>query len=205
MKRLFYSIAAVIALGMVVSCENEPKNPGDFNKACTLEIPGPVVSIKTGKTYDLKVARETDTVYKYLYVLKDTVLDEDGKPVIDPSGEPKTKDDSVYIYSKKRARLVEMDTLRLPGAADTFYVDIESNARWLAPTPILPSTITAWIVNYNTSTTGGGDSKLMWTTTRNRNSTRSTTAMQQIITSDSMIMYRIPIKQYGEKDQPTDY
>ena len=205
MKRLFYSIAAVLALGMIVACENEPKNPGDFNKACTLDVAGPVVSLKTGKTYELKVARETDTVYKYLYVLKDTMLDDAGKPIIGSNGQPITKDDSVYIYSKIKARLIEMEPLYLPGAADTFCVDINSNARWLAPAPILPGDISPWIFNHNSSTTGGGDSQLLWRTIRNRSNTRSTTAMQQIITSDSTVMYRIPIKQYGERDQPTDY
>lgn len=205
MKRLIYFIATLIALGAVMSCDNDPKNPGDFSKTCTLDITGPVVSLKTGKTYDLKVARETDTVYKYLYVLKDTVLDENGKPVIGPDGQPIAEDDSVYIYSKIKARLVELEPLYLPGGADTFLIDIASNARWLAPAPALPSDITPWIYNHNSSTTGGGDSQLMWRTTRNRNNTRTTTAMQQIITSDSTIMYRIPIRQYGEKDQPTDY
>ena len=204
MKRLFYTMAAILALGVVVSCENEPKNPGDFGKEATLEIKGPVVSLKTGKTYDLKVARQSDTVYKYLYVLKDTVFDEAGKPVIGPDGKPIAKDDSVYIYSKIKAKLIETEPVYLPSAADTFSIDIYSNARWLAAAPTTPTGV-QWYFNYNSSTTGGGDSWLQFRTVRNRTTARKNVMIQQVITSDSAVMYRIPFIQYGERDQPEGY
>ena len=205
MKRLFYAIAVILAVG-VVSCENTPKNPGDFSKACTLQIDGPIVSLKTGKSYPLTVARETDTVYKYLYVLKDTVWDEEnpGKPLLGPDGQPQTKDDSVYIYSKIRARLVEMDTVFLPALIDTFSLDIVSNARWRAEQPSVKGKDVQWYFNHNSSTTGGGTSVLQFRTIFNMFNMRTNTMVQQIITSDSTVMYRIPFKQYGLRDQPKD-
>lgn len=205
MKRIFYAIAVILALGFAVSCEDTPKNPGDFSKKCTLEVTGPVVSLMTGKTYDLKVARETDTVYKYLYVLKDTTFNEDGTPVIGPDGKPYVTDDSVYIFSKIKAKLIEMEPLYLPGPADTFNLDIRSNARWRADAPLVKSDQTPWYFNYGSTTTGGGDSHLQFYTKRNRSNVRNFHVVQQIITSDSTIMYRIPVFQYGEKDQPADY
>lgn len=206
MKRFFYAIAVVLAAGLVVSCESDPKNPGDFTKAATLEITGPVVSLKTGKTYDLKVARETDTVYKYLYVLKDTVFDENGKPVIGPDGKPIATDDSVYIYSKIKAKLIEMEPLFLPGPADTFNLDITSNARWLATEPVKENDDDVqWYHNFNSTHSGGGNSSLQFYTDRKRGSRRDNVMVQQVITSDSTIMYRIPFYQYGEGDQPAGY
>lgn len=206
MKRLFYAIAVILAVG-VVSCENTPKNPGDFNKACTLQVEGPVVSLKTGKSYPLTIARETDTVYKYLYVLKDTIWDPEDpqKPLLGPDGKPQTIDDSVYIYSKIKARLVEMEPVYLPGAVDTFSLDIVSNARWRAEAPQAKGKDVQWYFNHNSSTTGGGTSVLQFRTIRNRSNVRPNVMMQQIITSDSSVMYRIPFIQYGEKDQPEGY
>lgn len=205
MKRFLYAIAVLLATGMVISCENEPKNPGDFSKKCTLSIEGPVVSLITGKTYNMKVAREADTVYKYLYVVKDTVFDQDGKPVLGPDGLPVAKTDSIYINSKIQARLIEMEPVYLPGAADTFSIDISSNARWLAAAPAVNDGETLWYFNHNSSTTGGGDSWLQFRTIRNRSNVRPNIIWQQVITSDSTIMYRIPFIQYGQKDQPEGY
>lgn len=204
MKRLIYAIAVLLGI-VVVSCENEPKNPGDFSKTCTLEITGPVVSLRTGKSYPMTVARETDTVYKYLYVLKDTVFDENGKPVIGSDGKIVANDDSVYVYSKIKARLVEMAPVYLPCQPDTFKLDIESNARWRADQPAVKGSETQWYINYNSTTAGGGSSNLQFRVTRNRGYTMPNVIMQQIITSDSSIMYRIPFYQYGQKDMPEDY
>lgn len=204
MKRSFYIVAALLAAGMVISCEDTPKNPGDFGKASALSIEGPIKSLVTGKTYDLKVARETDTVYKYLYVLKDTVLDEAGNPVIGPDGKPVAVDDSVYIYSKIKAKLIEMEPVYLPATPDTFALDVNSNARWYATSPSVPSGFTAWYFNHNSSTSGGGNSELQFRTTPNRSTIRKNAAFQYIITSDSTVMYRIPFFQYGRRDQPED-
>lgn len=205
MKRFFYAIAVLLATGLVISCENEPKNPGDFSKECTLSIEGPIVSLVTGKSYSMKVARETDTVYRYLYVIKDTVFDDAGKPVLGPDGQPLASVDSVYINSKIKARLIEMEPVYLPALADTFSIDIHSNARWLAAAPTAKDGETLWFFNHNSSTTGGVDSWLQFRTIRNRSNVRPNVMWQQVITSDSTIMYRIPFMQYGQKDQPEGY
>lgn len=204
MKRSFYIVAALLAAGMVISCEDTPKNPGDFNKPSTMSIDGPITSLVTGKTYDLKVARETDTVYKYLYVLQDTILDENGDPVIGADGKPVAVDDSVYVYSKIKAKLIEMEPVYLPAEPDTFRLDINSNARWYAAAPNVASGYTTWYFNHNSSTSGGGDSELQFRTTLNRSTIRKNAAFQYIITSDSTVMYRIPFFQYGRRDQPED-
>ena len=207
MKRFFYLVAAAAVAGMVISCENEPKNPGDFSKATTLAINGQVVSLVTGKTYDLKVADERDTVYKYLYVLKDTLRTVEGTdtvPVIGPDGKPIVNDDSVYVYSKITARFIEMEPIYLPAEPDTFSFNIESNARWLAGVPSVPDKCTTWYFNHNSTTTGGGDSHVEFRTILNRSKIRVNAAYQEVLTSDSAIMYRIPFFQYGRSDQPAD-
>lgn len=198
---LFYIVAVSVVAGMVISCSDEPRNPGDLSKKCELSLEGPAISLKTGHTFDIRVARETDTVYKYLHLVKDTVLDEDGMPVIGSDGYYITTVDSVYVYSKIKARLVELEPLYVPAAADTFSLNVNSNARWLALTPEYGPYDTKWY--FNITATGGGDSRFDFRTTRNRQSLR--VKWQEIITSDSSVMYRLPIAQYGEKDQPENF
>ncbi len=197
MTRAFYGLMVALASIMMLSCENEPGNPGDFDKACELTIEGPIVSLHTGKTYPLKVARETDTVYKYLYILPDTVFDNDGEPLIGADGKLVINDDSVYVYSKIKARFVEMAAVYLPAEADTFSLAINSNARWLAKAPVAQAGTAQWYFNHNSSTSGGGDGELMFRTVPSGTDARNEAMFQYVITSDSSVMYRIPFLRDG--------
>lgn len=192
MKRIIFAIWGFLSLGMVLSCNNEPDNPGDFSKECTLDIPGPLVSLTNGRTYPLDVARSTDTVYRYLFVVKDTVFDESGKPLIGSDGKIVTQNRNVYVNSKITARLVEMKPIGLPVDADTFTLDINSNAKWLAAQPQATGTDPQWYFNYGNTTTGGGDSRMQFRITAHESNLQSALVWQQIITSDSSVMYRIP-------------
>lgn len=202
MKKTFYFAGVVAALWLVASCESEPKNPGDFSLKSELRLGSAIESMTSGELFPLKVARECDTTYKYQYILKDTLKDDNGDPIIGEGGKLTITDDTVYVLSKIKAHFYEMEPVYLPSKADTFRIDIASNAFWKAANPKMSGT--AWYKNHNSTSTGGGDSEFQFVVQRRRGNKRTELANQYFITSDSTTMYLIPIGQWGEKDEPKD-
>ena len=189
MKKIFYLIAAIGITWGVVSCDNEPKNPGDFNVKANLTF-SDLVSTTTGETYKFNVARSIDSIYKYKVALYDSIFDENGKFV------QRQVKDSVYIPASFTTKFIEMEPVILPSYADTFYLELQTNARWIATEP----DGTLWLYNEST-TTGGGDGFISLRSARNRNGTRKNYSNMYVYTSDSTVMYKIPFGQIGERDE----
>lgn len=204
MNRLTYIIALMSAAMLVPSCDEVPENPGDFSIASTLEVLPSVVSKQDGVTYDLKLARSKDTTYVYTYIVKELIVDGNGDPILDGSGNLQYTETEKKVTSKITARYFEMEPILLPAKADTFSISLKSNARWKAPVPSAGGKV-QWYFNYNiltggTSTAGGGDGQLDFRVLRNRNKKRAVPAEQYILTSDSTVMYKLVFNQSGEKD-----
>lgn len=186
-KLLFFLTVAALASG-VVSCDNEPKNPGDFTVKSTLNV-DMIKSMTTGETYNLSVARSFDTIFKTPVQVWDTIYDANGEFL-------ERNADTIWVPSKFTTRYIETQPVVLPSVADTFSMDLTTNAKWLSPNPTIVDL--PWI--YNESTTGGGgDGTIIFRVARNRNFARSLTPML-IYTSDSTVFYKIPFGQTGEKE-----
>lgn len=189
MKKTLLIIAAACAMtGIVASCDSEPKNPGDFTVKAELSL-SDIMSLTTQETFPLKVVREFDSIYQRKIGFKDTIFDTDGEIL-------EIKNDTVIVPSSYRARIYQAEPIYLPAAADTFQIDVTSNARWNAPAPTSPNN---WY-NAMENTTGGGDSYMTFRSIRNRTTARTTPANLKVYTSDSMVMYIIPLYQRGERD-----
>lgn len=182
MKKLFYLLVLATVVGVTAGCDNEPKNPGDYSVKSELSL-GDVVSLVTGDTYPVRIVRETDTIYQHEYTRTDSVTG---------------VTDTLYYGSKFTARFYEAEPIWLGSAADTFRLELKTNAKWSAPTPI-PSTGAQWFY-IESGNQGGGDSEIVFRVPRNRNASRATTSYLEVFTSDSTVMYRLPFRQYGERD-----
>jgi hypothetical protein len=197
MKKLFYFMPlALLSLG-IASCEDEPKNPGDFDLEATLEIDNEAIA-SSGVSYALKVAREADTTYQHAYTVRDTMRNADGSYYINDKGGYEITSETKY-YGTKTAKLVEYETVTLASNADTVSIKLKSNARWTADVPDAGGKA-QWYYNYNSTTAGGGDGTFQFRTTRNRNSYRPVTMRQEFLTSDSTKIIIVPFRQKGEKD-----
>ena len=204
MKRLIYLFALLCATTAIPSCDEAPENPGDFGVASTLEVMPSVVSKVDGLSYELKLARSKDTTYVYPYTVKELIVDENGEPILDETGNKQYTETEKLVTSKITARYFEMEPIMLPAKVDTFSITLKSNARWKAPVPSSGGKA-QWYFNYNiltggTSTAGGGDGQIDFRVLRNRNYKRAVPAEQYIITSDSTVMYKLIFIQSGEKD-----
>ena len=180
-------ILLMLALGgallcSTVACSDDNKNPGDFTIKSELTI-SDIVSTIDGKTLPVSIVREIDTVFQHEYTKTDTVTG---------------RIDTLYYGSKFTSRYYEADVVWLASEADTFNIDITTNAKWEAPTPV-PTSGSQWLY-IESGNTGGGDSNIIFRVGRNRNASRAGISNLQIYTSDSTVMYNIPIRQRGERD-----
>lgn len=191
-KILLLFAAAGLLLTGITSCDSEPKNPGDFSIKAELSL-SDIISLSSEDekqlTFPINIVSEYDSIYQRKVGFKDTIFDEAGEIV-------EIKNDTVIIPSDYTARIHRAAPVVLPSYADTFRIDVTSNARWNAPAP----TTTGNWYNAMENTTGGGDSYTTFRTIRNRTSMRATPAMLRVYTSDSMVMYIIPLYQSGERD-----
>lgn len=197
MKKLFYFMSlTALALG-AASCEDDPKNPGDFDLEATLQL-DEVITTSKGATYNLKVARVGDTIYQHEYTERDTMRNSDGSYYISDQGTYVITSQTKY-YGTKKANLVEYETVTLPAFADTLSLNVYSNARWTADVPDAGGKA-QWYYNYNSTTVGGGDATFQFRVVRNRNYKRPVTMRQTFLTSDSSTIIILPFEQVGEKD-----
>lgn len=162
MKKIFYLLSAVILTCSLLACQDEPKNPGDFNIAPTLSAEK-VVSFLTGDEYPINIINTTDTT---------------------------------ILASGKKMVKSYADTIWLPVPADSFYIDVYSNAKWYAP---VPQRIAGakWYQNRGV-TAGGGDGSVSFITLQNTTRTdRPYPFTLEIYSSDTTVWLSIPFRQYG--------
>lgn len=188
MKKIFYFIAAVGIAWGIVSCDNEPKNPGDFTIKPYLTV-HEVVSQRTGEVYPLKEAYSCDTVFYTKGVKKDSVFNEDG--TFDH-----INSETVYAYSSVTTHLIEYEPITFPIEADTFSIDINTNAKWVTQKPKKEGNNSEF---YCMNLGGGGDGTLQFRSIININYNRTVTSDLYIWSSDSTVMVKIPMYQLGKK------
>ena len=104
MKRLIYLFALLCATTAIPSCDEASENPGDFGVASTLEVMPSVVSKVDGLSYELKLARSKDTTYVYPYTVKELIVDENGEPILDETGNKQYTETEKLVTSKITAR-----------------------------------------------------------------------------------------------------
>lgn len=190
MRKILYCIAAFASIWVATGCDNEPKNPGDFSVKSNLEL-NQFVSLTTGEIYTLQTARSFDTIFKTGVQVWDTVWDSNGEFVSRTA-------DTVWLSAPFTTRYYEMQPVVLPAVADTFTMQLTTNAKWLSPNPEI--VVMPWIYN-ETSTAGGGDGTITFRVARNRNYLRNEYTPMYVYTSDSTVFYKIPFGQHGEKDE----
>lgn len=188
MKKIFYLIAAGVLTCSVVACQDEPSNPGDYSVQSQLSL-SDIYSLTNDAVYPIEIARTVDTVfYTWKVTKRDTTFDPATGEVLD------IKNDTLFTPTHY-CKFYEAAPIMLPMPADTFRIDITSNARWLSPVPAKPRGSSAI---YNDATTsGGGSSYLVFYTDPNENATRKVSADMFIYTSDSTVMYKLPFLQAG--------
>lgn len=195
MRNLFCFLLFLGCFLSFYACEDVAKNPGDYNLKSELVVTG--VKTKSGVEIPMNTLRTIDSTYVRFYEKPDTLKDENGEYVVNEKGEYTIKKDTIYYNGRITAKFVEMEEIILDTPADTIYISLESNAKWLAPMPSTEGRV-KW---FNTQRlAGGGDGNVVADVTRNRNKRRPVTAIQYILTSDSTIMYKLSFNQKGESE-----
>lgn len=189
MKKIFYLIAAIGIAWGIVSCNNEPKNPGDFNVKATLKV-AEFINDETGEIYTVQIAEFIDSVFLNRVAVKDTTYDEDGKMVVTI--------DSVTVPRNHTTAFYIAEPIVLPALASTYTIPIESNASWYAPAAIRQGG-----ANYFQNdgvVSGGGDGQLNYHTLDASNVVnRPNPFILNVFTNDTTVWYRIPVTQLGGK------
>ena len=186
MKKIFYFLAAVGITWGVVSCDNEPKNPGDFSIKPELSV-SDMVSQTTGTAYPLNVSKTIDSIFGSNITVYDTIWDDNGDYVDRTSS-------NVWVPSKFTTHYVEFEPITVSAMPDTFAIKITTNAKWNAPQPSKPRGGSQF---YTITTSGGGNGSLIFRSEINENATRKVAAELNIYTSDSTVYYKVPLLQEG--------
>ena len=105
--------------------------------------------------------------------------------------------DTIYYKGNITAKFIEFEKIILDSPADTIYVSLESNAKWLAPMPSAGGKV-QWVFTQRLA--GGGDGTIIAAVTRNRNKRRAIDAVQYVYTSDSTVMCKLTFNQIGENE-----
>ncbi|WP_303071651.1 hypothetical protein [Bacteroides nordii] len=195
MKKFLYLILLCGGFSCFIACEDEAKNPGDFNLKSELKVIS--VSTKSGKTFDVKVLRSIDTTYVRSYEKKDTLKDAEGNYILAPDGSYQIEKTDIFYEGGITAKYTEIEKMLLDANADTINIDMESNAKWNAPIPSSGGRL-AWF--FTQKLAGGGDATVRASVTHNTGKTRKVDAAQYILTGDSTVMYKLVFGQVGEKD-----
>ena len=202
MKKLAYVAGLGLALCMLNSCEDEHKNPCDFSVKDELELNDVINSIlDSARSYQLIVKDRRDTTYARQAIKYDTVFryleNGDSDYVYGADGKVLVNKDTVIVYSKKTAAMVEYEPVVFGPEADTVEITLKSNARWMAKQP--ESDKALWLYNANGTEAGGGDSHINLTfgTLRKQMKQRGP-VYQYVFTSDSLVCYKIPFYQAQE-------
>ncbi|MDE6270732.1 MAG: hypothetical protein K2M12_07785, partial [Muribaculaceae bacterium] len=183
----------------VWACDDDPEVYGDFSLKPELKVGAAMVSKNTGAEYQLVVAREYDSTYRYSYNVYDTLKDETGRPILDNGGKLQITTSEAYYYSKRTGHIVEFEKIMFPSYEaiefDTIRLDIVSNANWRAPM----GKAVNWYNNVGNTEKGGGDGTFSFSIKRFNNEVSKNIVEQEIFTSDSLTMYRFTFGHYGLK------
>lgn len=215
MRKLLGLALTMSVVTALLSCEDEAKNPGNFNLKAELTMAPMLVTSTGGQSYTLEEEAVFDTVFTSTYEKADTtfetdangdfVIGADGKkvPVIGADGHLIITKTPITFETGKRGVFHRMKPIKLESKADTFTIHIKSNAQWRAPQYV--PTRAQWFFNYNLRTggnslTGNGDGYFYFRTIRNKNKTRVEPVPQYIFTSDSTVVYQLNFGQAGERD-----
>lgn len=190
MRKLFYMSVAAMLLSLS-ACESEPKNPGDFSVKSELTM-AELVSLKTGAVYPLQVKINRDTTYIYEVIRDKKKYNPDSTYVV-------VKDTSYHAGNS--GKYIEFEKVMLPSYPelpyDTLELKITSNARWLANEPEV-----AWFSNVGKVVVGGGNGRILMSIKQFGNEVSKNVAEQTIMTSDSTLLYMLPIGHTGLKYKP---
>lgn len=185
MKKIFYLIAALGLSWGVVSCDNEPKNPGDHSVVADVTF-GNFVSVVSGETFPIEYAKVFDTIFQYEVPRYDSIFNEDGE------FERRQLRDTIIVPATFKTRWYEAKPLEFSNVADTVEIPVFSNARWKCLTTDLTQ---EWPTVEGPAQWGNGDGsfKLNLGTNRWKFNVKGTLVIH---TSDSTLFYSIPIVQY---------
>lgn len=192
MKRTFYSLILLLGLIIMSSCEQLITNPGDFSLRSELSVVS--VSDTMGNQYPIEIARSIDTTYTYDRIVKDTLKDVNGNPILDAQNKPQVRNLTVKYPGTKTAKYVELKPIALVPFKNQVKIEIFSNARWQAPTPNFGTKI-PWLVTK--SNVGGGSSIILADVKYGGLATvrRPVLAVQYIFTRDSLTLYKLTFDQ----------
>ena len=189
MKKIFYLIAAIGITWGIVSCDNEPKNPGNFNVKAELKVVE-FINDETGEIIPVEIAELIDSVFLSKVAVKDTTYDANGNQVITPDSVTVPRSHTTAFYVGKQ--------INLPAAPSNYTIKIESNALWYAPAAIRQGG-----ANYFQNdgvVSGGGDGCLNYHTLDASNvANRPNPFILNVFTNDTTVWYRIPVSQLGGK------
>lgn len=192
MKKIFYLIAAVGLTWGISSCDNEPKNPGDFSIKPELSI-GDFISTVSGETLPITYENVFDTIFQYDVVLYDSIFNEAGE------FEKRVAVDTIVVPATFTTKWYRAATINLPCDADTFNLAVFSNSRWKCPTPETSlSGDNSWPSLDAPAQWGGGDSEVKVRFGYNKYAF-PVKATMYMHTSDSTIFYQIPFIQASGK------
>lgn len=163
-----------------------------------------------GNNYQIKVKYSTDSTWVYQRVKADTMKDNSGNPIRDAQNKYIINYDTTYSPGLKKGKYILLDTILLPALEGKYnnllYVDIESNARWLAP---LNKQGRTWFIPE--VATGGGDGTasfkvdVAWVNRRStykRPDQRDRQPVKQsFFTRDSAVLYEIVVDQKGYREK----
>ena len=131
--------------------------------------------------------------------VSENLKDNTGKPILDAYNKPQVNRDTTYLAGKKTAKYIVLNPIVIAAPKNELRIDLVSNARWQAPSPDFKGKI-AW---YLTQTVNGGGSstikiKVLAGLAKVR---RPVQATQFIITSDSLVMYKLTVDQKAQNEQ----
>lgn len=197
MRKLLYCTLVGLSALAIASCEDNPKNPGDYSLQSELEMPQSIISLSKGTVYPLNVVRSTDTTYAYHHTLYDTLKDVSGDPILNAEGKLQITERDTVVMSKVTAKFVEYEPITLQSFEgleyDTLAIAIRSNANWYAP---INDASIGWYENLNATTKGGGDCDITFRS-KGRAKTSKYVVKQEIHTLDSTKLYRMYFKLAG--------
>ncbi|MDD4199105.1 MAG: hypothetical protein PHZ12_06850 [Paludibacter sp.] len=197
MFKFSHLLLIIIAYTVLCSCEQKYENPGDFALKSNLEI----VQIydTLGNTFPVEVLRSIDTTYLYPRITRDTLKDTSGNPILDNQNKLQITIDTTYVPGEKTARYIELDTIVIGSTRNELHIDLETNARWQAPSPNFGTKV-PWFVT-QTGVGGGNGTIKAKISLGLASKRRPILARQFIFTRDSLVMYKLTFDQKAQNEQ----
>ena len=182
MKKFLLWIAIGGALLYSTSACSDDNLLGDFSIKSEVTLPDSLVSIKKFRNYAVKITCSKDTVFQHEYTVKN-----------EESGETETR----YYGSKFTSHYYEAEPIYLYWALDTLKLDVKSNARFNVTTQV--SSGAPWLTVVS-GANSSGDATVKLRAPQKTGTMRTSTSTITILSQDSTVMYKIPVRQYGQND-----